>query len=332
MLNYIARRVVQIIPLLVILSVLIFIIIDLPPGDFLTMRIIQLQQSGTEIAEDEVARLTAQYGLDKPLYRRYLIWIWNIVRHGNYGRSFQWDAPVSEVIGERLALTMVVSIFTMLFSFAVAIPIGIYSATHQYTAPDYFFTFVGFIGLSIPNFLLALLLVYFSFSQLGISVTGLFSPEFIDAPWSLAKVGNMMQRIWVPIVIVGMAGTASLIRIMRGCLLDELKKQYVVTARAKGIAERRVLFRYPVRVAINPIISTIGWLLPRVISATPLVAIVLNLPTTGPMLLRALLYQDMYLAGSFVLILSVFTVIGTLVSDILLAYLDPRIRYEGVNQ
>jgi peptide/nickel transport system permease protein len=332
MLSYIGRRVLQMVPLLLVLSVLIFVIIELPPGDFLTMRIIQLQQSGTDVAEDEIARLTAQYGLDKPLHQRYFRWIWNILRHGNFGRSFQWEKPVSEVIGERLALTVTIALLTMVFTFLVAIPIGIYSATHQYTIPDYFFTFVGFIGLSVPNFLLALLLMYFAFTQLGVSVTGLFSPEYVDAPWSWGKIANMMQRIWVPIVIVGMAGTASLIRIMRGCLLDELRKQYVVTARAKGISEQRVLFKYPVRVAINPIISTIGWLLPRVISATPLVAIVLNLPTTGPMLLRALLYQDMYLAGSFVLILSVLTVIGTLISDILLAYLDPRIRYGGVSK
>ncbi len=332
MLSYIGRRFLQLIPLLLALSVIIFVVIELPPGDYLTMHILQLEQTGTEVAEEEIARLTAQYGLDKPLFQRYVLWFWNIVARGNLGRSFQWEKPVTEVIGERISLTMVLSILTLIFTYVVAIPIGIYSATHQYSFADYSLTFMGFIGLSVPSFLLALVLMYISFTQFGISVTGLFSPEFADAPWSGAKMVSMLQRIWVPIVIVGLAGTASVIRIMRGCLLDELRKQYVITARAKGITETKLLFKYPVRVAINPIVSTVGWLLPRIISSTPLVAIVLNLPTTGPMLLRALLYQDMYLAGSFVLILSVLTMIGTLISDILLAALDPRIRYGGVSE
>ena len=330
MLNYVGKRVLQLIPLLLALSMIIFIVIELPPGDYLTMYVMQLEHSGTDVAEETIVSLTAVYGLDKPFVQRYLRWIRNIVTRGDLGRSFQYDKPVTEVIGERIMLTMVLSLLSMLFTYAVAIPIGIYSATHQYSFADYLLTFAGFIGLAVPGFLLALVILYIAHTEFGVSVTGLFSPEYVGAPWSLAKVGNMLQRIWIPIILVGMAGTASLIRVMRGVLLDELRKQYVITARAKGIAEVRLLFKYPVRVAINPIVSTVGWLLPRIISITPLVAIVLNLPTTGPMLLGALLHQDMYLAGSFVLILSVLTVIGTLLSDVLLALLDPRIRYEGV--
>ena len=332
MLSYVIRRVILLIPLLFILSVISFIIIELPPGDFLTMHILQLEQSGTKVSEAEIARLTQQYGLDKPMYMRYFMWIWNIIRYGDFGRSFQWDKPVSEVLGERIALTMVISIFTLIFTWIVAIPIGIYSATHQYSLFDHIFTFLGFIGLATPNFLLALVLMWLSFTYLHIPVTGLFSPEYMDAAWSIAKVADMFKHVWVAVIVVGTAGTAGIIRVMRGCLLDELRKQYVITARAKGLAERKLLFKYPVRIAINPLISTIGWLLPQIVSGMAITAIVLNLPTTGPVLLRALMYQDMYLAGSFVMILSALTVIGSLISDILLAWLDPRIRYKGVSQ
>jgi len=311
------------------ISVLAFAIVELPPGDYLTMYIIQLEQSGTQVSEDVIARLTRQYGLDKALYQRYLLWMWNILRHGSFGRSFQWDKPVSEVIGERIALTVIVSLCTLAFVWLVSIPIGIYSATHQYSIFDYLFTFLGFVGMSVPSFLLALILMYLAFTYLDISVTGLFSPDYADAPWSWAKIGDMLQRLWVPVIVIGMAGTASLIRVMRGTMLDELRKPYVTTARAKGVSERKLLLKYPVRIAINPMVSTIGWLLPSIISGSAIVSIVLNLPTTGPVLLRALMYQDMYLAGSFVMILSTLTVIGTLISDILLAVLDPRIRYEG---
>jgi peptide/nickel transport system permease protein len=332
MLSYIIRRIVQLIPLLVGISIISFVLIELPPGDFLTMRIITLEQSGTRVSEAQIASLKQQYGLDKPLYQRYFMWIWNIIRYGNFGRSFQWDKPVSEVIGERIVLTIVISICTLIFVWMMAIPIGIYSATRQYSPFDYVFTFLGFIGLAIPNFLLALVLMWLSFAYLGIPITGLFSSEYANAAWSLAKVWDMSQHIWIPVIVIGTAGTAGLIRIMRGCLLDELRKQYVITARAKGVSERNLLFKYPVRVAINPLISTIGWLLPAIISGEAITAIVLNLPTTGPVLLRALLCQDMYLAGSFVLILSVLTVIGTLISDILLAWVDPRIRYKGISE
>jgi peptide/nickel transport system permease protein len=255
------------------------------------------------------------------------MWLGNILRDGNFGRSFQWNQPVWKVISDRLPITILISVLTLIFTYAVAIPIGIYSAVHKYGASDMILTFLGFIGLSVPPFLLALVLVFFAYSSLHIAVTGLFSPEFADAAFSFAKLGNMLKRIWIPVIIVGLSGTASIIRVMRGCLLDELKKQYVVTARSKGLAERRLLFKYPVRVAINPIVSTIGWLLPQIVSGAPLVAIVLNLPTVGPVLLRALLFQDMYLAGSIVLILSVLTLFGTLISDLLLAALDPRIRF-----
>jgi len=332
MLSYIIRRVVVLIPLLFIISIISYVIIELPPGDILTMRIMQLRKAGTRVGEAEIARLTQQYGLDKPEYIRYFKWIWNIVRYGNFGRSFEWNKPVSEVIGERIALTMVITISTMIFTWMMAIPIGIYSAVHQYSPGDYAFTFFGFIGLAIPNFLLALVLMWISFTYLGIPITGLFSPEYADAAWSLAKIWDMSKRLWVPVIVIGTAGTAGLIRVMRGCLLDELGKQYVITARAKGVSEGKLLFKYPVRMAVNPLISTIGWLLPSIISGEAITAIVLNLPTTGPVLLRALLYQDMYLAGSFILILSSLTVIGTLISDISLAWLDPRIRYKGISE
>jgi len=331
LLQYILGRIFQFVPLLVVVSILSFTLIELPPGDYLTMYIIQLEQSGTEVSEDVIARLTQQYGLDKPVYMRYLLWIWNIIRYGDFGRSFQWNKPVKEVIGERLTLTIIVSLCTLLFVWGVSVPIGIYAATHQYSILDYALTFLGFIGMSVPSFLLALVLMYVSLAYLNISVTGLFSPEYIDAPWSWARVVDLLQRLWVPILVIGLAGTASLIRVMRGTLLDELRKPYVTTARAKGLKERSLLLKYPVRVAINPMISTIGWLLPSIVSGSAIVSIVLNLPTTGPMLLRALMYQDMYLAGSFVLLLSTLTIVGTLISDILLAVLDPRIRYGGMS-
>jgi peptide/nickel transport system permease protein len=332
MLGYIARRLLQMIPLLVALSIIIFIILQLPPGDYITMYIENLRLQGTDVSQSEILHMRELYNLDKPVSQQYLIWIGNIVRHGDFGWSMAWSRPVTEIISERLLLTMIVSFLTIIFVYAVSIPIGIYSATHQYALSDYFFTFIGFIGISVPGFLLALAIIYVIFDKTGVAMTGLFSPQFESAPWSLAKVANMMTRIWLPMVIIGLSGTASLIRIVRGMLLDELQKQYVITARAKGVAERKLLLKYPVRVAINPVISTIGWLLPTIISGESLVSIVLNMPTTGPVLLKALLAQDMYLAGSFLLVTSALTVIGTLVSDILLALLDPRIRFGGVGE
>jgi len=291
-----------------------------------------LKLSGTEVSDAEIARLVKLYDLDKPLYVQYFTWIKNIVLYGDFGRSFQWNRPVSQLIGERIGLTMLISILTIFFTWVIAVPIGIYSALHQYSIFDYIFTFLGFIGLALPSFLVALLVVWGAFSTFGISVTGLFSAKFINAPWSWAKVIDMLKHIWVPMVIIGISGTAGLIRTMRANLLDELRKQYVITARAKGLPERRLIFKYPVRIAVNPLVSTIGWMLPGVVGGEVIVSIVLNIPTTGPLLYGALQSQDMYLAGSFIMILSTLTVIGTLISDILLAWLDPRVRYGGMRE
>jgi len=309
-------------------SVVAFVIIQLPPGDYLTSYIMQLEEAGTEVSEAEIASLRKQYGLDQPIYLQYFYWIYNIVCHGDFGRSFQWNKPVSELIWERIMLTAIMGLCSTVFVFAVAIPIGIYSAVRQYSIFDYFFTFIGYAGLATPNFLLALVLMFMAYKYFGASVGGLFSPQYVQAPWSIGKVLDMLSHLWIPVIVLGTAGTAGTIRVMRGCLLDELRKQYVITARAKGVKESILLFKYPVRVAINPIVSTIGWRLTTIISGAPIVAMVLSLPTTGPLMLRALMSQDMYLAGSFFLLLCILTVIGTFISDILLALLDPRIRME----
>ncbi|MEM7126174.1 MAG: ABC transporter permease [Chloroflexota bacterium] len=332
MLLYIIRRLLMLIPLLFVISVVVFMIIQLPPGDYLTTYISNLEASGVRVTEDQAAALKRQYGLELPVHRQYIRWITNILLKGDFGRSFSWNKPVSEILIERVPLTMGISLATTIFVFAVSIPIGIYSATHKYSIFDYLFTFIGFIGLSVPGFLLALVLMWGVYSTFNISVGGLFSSDFIDAPWSVARVWDMLKRIWFPILIIGMSGTAGLIRVMRGNLLDELQKQYVITARAKGVPERDVLFRYPVRIAVNPIISTVGWILPAIVGGEVLVSIVLNLQTTGPVLLQAVLFQDMYLAGSITLILSLLTVVGTLIADILLVWLDPRIRFGGVTE
>lgn len=330
MLAYITRRLLMLFPLLIVLSIVSFIVIQLPPGDYLTVHIERLRTSGIIVEEEVIARLVKEFGLDQPLYKQYFIWMKNILTQGNFGRSFQWNKPVNELIRQRLMLSVVLSLLSMILTWIIGIPIGIYSAIRQYSVFDYVFTFIGFIGLSVPSFLLALIIIWFAYSQFGIMVTGLFSQAYVDAPWSLAKVVDMLKHIWVPVIIIGMAGTAGLIRTMRANLLDELRKQYVIVARAKGLPERKLLFKYPVRIAINPMISTIGWTLPSIFSGETIVSIVLNLPTMGPLFMQALLAQDMYLAGSFVLITSFLTLIGTLLSDILLAWVDPRIRYENV--
>ncbi|MBM4458279.1 MAG: ABC transporter permease [Chloroflexi bacterium] len=330
MAGYIGRRVLQIIPLLFALSIIIFIVIQLPPGDYLTMYMQQLRNVGAAVSESEIANLTQLYALDRPIYEQYYRWITNILLRGDFGMSFQWNRPVAELVGERLLLTMTISIATLLFTWIVSLPIGIYSATHQYSLGDYALTFIGFIGISLPGFLIALVIMYSVFAVTGTAITGLFSPQFIAAPWSWAKIEDALKHVWLPMVIVGLSGTASLIRTMRAMMLDELQQQYVTTARARGVKERKLLFKYPVRLALNPMISTIGWLLPTIVSGEALVSIVLNMPTTGPMLLQSLLAQDMYLAGSILLITSTLTVIGTLLSDILLAWLDPRIRFGAV--
>jgi peptide/nickel transport system permease protein len=285
-----------------------------------------LERQGFEIREEEIANLKRLYGLDRPMYVQYFIWMKNLLS-GNLGTSLQWNKPVKEILKQRLPLTILVSLLTTIFVWSVSIPIGIYSAIHQYSLFDYIFTFIGFIGLSVPGFLLALIFLWFFFSRFGIAMTGLFSPEFINAPWSIARVIDMLKHLWFPVIIIGMSGTAGLIRTMRGNLLDELRKQYVITARAKGVPERKLIFKYPVRLAINPLISTIGWMLPGIVSGETLVSIVLNIQTIGPLLLGAVMSQDMYLAGSITMILSFLTMIGTLISDILLAWVDPRIRY-----
>ena len=327
MLSYIIRRLVYMVVLLVLLSVATFIIIQLPPGDYLTTLVANMRRANVVLSEEAVAVLSERYGLGRPLHIQYLTWFGNLLK-GDMGESFIWEAPVTEIVGERLALTVTLSISTLIVTYLIAIPIGIYSATHQYSVADYSFTTLGFVGLATPNFLLALILMFLFYKYFGWSVGGLFSPEYQLAPWSLGKVIDLIKHFPIPLLVIGTAGAASLIRIMRATLLDELAKQYVITARAKGVAERRLLFRYPVRVAVNPVVSTIGWLLPETISGATLTAIVLSLPTIGPLLLRALEAQDMYLAGSMVMLLSALGILGTLISDLLLVVVDPRIRFE----
>lgn len=324
---FIVRRLLYMIPTLIVISIISFILIQLPPGDYLTSYMATLAQSGDAVDQALLASLRRQYGLDQPTYVQYFKWVAGMFK-GNFGYSFEWNRPVSQLLGERLALTMVVSIASLLFAWAVALPIGIYSAVKQYSFFDYSFTFFGFLGLAIPNFMLALVLMYFSNQYFGTSVGGLFSSEYQNAPWSFAKFIDFLKHLWIPMIIVGSSGAAGLIRITRANLLDELRRPYVETARAKGLRESVLVLRYPVRLALNPFISTVGFIFPQIISGETITSVVLSLPTTGPLLLRALLSQDMYLAGSFVLFLAMLTVVGVLVSDILLAWLDPRIRYD----
>ena len=327
MLKYIAWRVLMMIPTLVAISIVSFVIIQLPPGDFLTSYLAQLITMGETVSEETLEALRSRYGLGAPIYVQYWTWIKGIVTQGDFGMSLLWGRPVSDLLWERVSLTVAVSLSSVLFIWFVAIPIGIYSAVKQYSIGDYIFTFFGFLGLATPPFMLALVVLWIVFSWTGSVLVGLFSPEFVGAAWSFGKVIDLFSHMWIPMIILGTAGTAGTIRVIRAQMLDELPKPYVVTARAKGVSELKLLFKYPVRIALNPFFSTLGWLLPRLIAGEVLVSIVLNLPTTGPLLLGALVNQDMYLAGSFMLILSTLTVIGTLISDILLAWVDPRIRY-----
>ena len=332
MLSYIIRRLLIMIPTLVAISIISFTIIQLPPGDFLTTYVAERNARGETVDPTEVESLRQRFGLDQPMYIQYLRWSWNFL-HGDFGHSFEWNRPVSSLIAERIPLTIVISFTTLLFTWLVSVPIGIYSAVRQYSWVDYLLTFIGFIGLATPSFLFALVLLWFSYAYLGMSIGGLFSPEYLEAPWSWAKILDLLKHLWIPVIIVGTAHTAKFIRIIRGNLLDELKKPYVTAARAKGLSEARLILKYPVRVAINPLVSTIGWTLPELISGIAITAVVLNLPTSGPLLLSALRSQDMQLAGGFIMLLSFLTVIGTLISDILLAWVDPRIRFgarEGV--
>ncbi|MGC8779636.1 MAG: ABC transporter permease [Anaerolineae bacterium] len=327
MLEYIGRRLLLLIPTVIMISIISFIIIQLPPGDFLTSYIMTLESAGQLVDQALIDQLKAQYGLDQPIYIQYLKWVAGMFR-GEFGQSLTWKTPVKELIWERVGLTFAISLASLLFIWAVAFPVGIYSAIKQYSIGDYLFTFISFLGLGVPPFLLALVVMWIAFSKFGISVGGLFSVEFQDAPWTWAKVWDLIQHLWIPMVVLGMGGTAGLIRIMRANLLDELHKPYVTTSRAKGMPEVKLIIKHPVRVALNPFVSTVGWTLPGLVSGSVIVSVVLNLPTTGPLLLRALMSQDMYLAGTIVLMLSVLTVIGTLISDILLAWLDPRIRLQ----
>lgn len=327
MIEYIIRRIFYMIPTVVAVSIVAFIVIQLPPGDFLTVLVAEMAAQGEAIDQGVLIALKERYGLGQPLYEQYWKWISGIVLRGDFGQSFQWNQPVNRLIWDRMALTFMLALATLLFTWAVALPIGIYSAIRKYSIGDYAATFVGFIGLATPGFLIALVLMYISFRYFGHTVGGLFSPEYVDAPWSWARFVNMLQHLWIPMIVLGAAGTAGLIRTMRANLLDELSKPYVVTARAKGLSETRLLLKYPVRVALNFFVSAQNNILVVLLSGAVIVSIVLSLPTTGPLLLRSLLAQDMFLAGSFILIYSVLNVISTLLSDIALAWLDPRIRY-----
>jgi peptide/nickel transport system permease protein len=326
MIQYLVRRLLVVVPTLAVISIISFIIIQLPPGDYLTAYVAQLRASGDSVDAAEIAALTKRYGLDQPMHVQYLKWIWGVL-HGDFGRSFEFRRPVGELIWGRMGLTVAVSASAMLFQWIVALPIGIYSAVKQYSISDYTFTFLGFIGLAIPDFMLALVLMWGANSLFGLSIGGLFSKEFIDAPWSWARVVDLLKHLWIPMIILGMSGTAGLIRTMRATMLDELQRPYVTTARAKGLRERRLVLKYPARVALSPFISTVGWSIPKIISGATIISVVLSLPTTGSLLLKSLMSQDMYLAGSFILLLSLLTVLGTLMSDVLLAWTDPRIRY-----
>ncbi len=328
MLLYIGKRILYMIPTLFIISIISFIIIQLPPGDFLTSYAAQLRAEGDSVDEAMLDALRERYGLGQPIYVQYYKWISGIVLRGDWGQSMEWQKPVKDLIWERIGLTMLLSGTTMLFSWVVSIPVGVYSATHQYSFLDYAMTMISFVGVGMPGFLVALVVMWFAMSKLGINVGGLFSQEYILAPWSWAKFVDMLKHIWIPILVLALGSTAGGIRTTRANLLDELRKPYVVTARAKGLPERKVIWKYPVRVALSPFFSTVGWSLASLVSGTTLVAMVLSLQTTGPLLLRALTSQDMYLAGSFILLLSALTVVGSLISDILLAIVDPRIRLE----
>ncbi len=326
MLGYVVRRLLLMIPTLFAISLVAFIIIQLPPGDYLTSVIMTSAASGATIDQSELAQLEARYGLGQPIHIQYLNWVWGFVQ-GDFGWSFQHNRPVSELIWDRIGWSFAISVLSLVLVWFVAFPLGVYAAVRQYSWGDYITALFGFIGLATPDFLLALILLYIAFAWFNQSVGGLFSPEFVEAAWSWAKFGDLVQHLWIPVVILGTNGIAGFTRIMRANLLDELRKPYVTTARAKGVSERRLIFKYPVRIASNPFISSSGGLIAGLISGEIIVSNVLSLPTTGPMLLGALRSQDMYLAASFIMILSILTLIGVLISDIALAWFDPRIRY-----
>lgn len=327
MLRYILRRLLATIPFILLVSFTVFVLIQLPPGDFVTSYAAKLSASGDTVDAATLAQMRIRFGLDQPFLVQYFHWISGIVLHGDFGYSFEWQAPVSKLIGQRMLLTLVLTLLTLGFTWAVALPIGIYSAVRKYSLGDYAFTFFGFVGLAIPTFLTGLVLMYVAVVQFGQDLTGLFSSRYANAPWSWARVGDLMQHLWIPVIILGTSSAASMIRVVRANLIDQLYQPYVVTARAKGLKESTLLLRYPVRLALNPFISTLGWILPNLVSGAVITSIILNLPTAGPLLLQSLLSQDIYLSGAFLLLLCLMTVIGTLLSDILLVLIDPRIRY-----
>ena len=328
MLIFLARRLALALITCAMISILTFVIIRLPPGDFVDAYIANLAASGSTVTAEQATVMRREYGLDRSVVAQYGLWISKVAR-GDFGISMMWRRPVTEVIGDRLWLTMVVSFSALFLTWMIALPIGIYSAVRQYSIGDYAFTMLGFIGLAIPNFLLALILMYAGFRYFGLAIGGLFSAEFAEAPWSWARLWDLAKHVPLPASVLALAGSAQLIRIMRANLLDELRKPYVVTARAKGISERRLLLKYPVRAALNPFASAVAYIFPYLVSGSIVVSLVLGLPTVGPLLLQALVAQDMFLAGSIVLLLGIMTVVGTLISDLLLMWIEPRIRLQG---
>jgi peptide/nickel transport system permease protein len=324
--RFLLRRLLAVLPTLAAVSFVAFAIIQLPPGDFLDSYIAQLRSQGDAVRESDILELRDRYGLDEPLVVQYWRWISGIVLRGDFGVSFEWNRPVSELLWDRIGYSAALSVAALLVTWIIAFPIGVYSALRPYTVGDYALNVVGLFGIATPSFLVALVLMYIAFSQFGASVGGLFSPEFRDAPWSWARVADLLTHLWIPLLVIATNGTAALIRVLRANLLDELHKPYVVAARARGLSEVHLTAKYPVRIALNPFVSTLGWVLVAIVSGEAIISIVLNLPTTGPLLLQALKAQDMYLAASFILLLSVLTVLGTVISDLLLAWLDPRIR------
>ncbi len=328
MFRYIAHRLLIMAPTLVAISFVVFVVIQLPPGDYLTTLIEELRELGEPADLKQIEALREEYGLDKPFMLQYLDWVAGLLQ-GNLGYSFEYEQPVAEVVGDRLWLSFIVSFATIIFTWIVAFPIGVYSATHQYSWADNSLTFIGFLGLATPNFLLALVMVYLANVWFGTEIGGLMDERYIGQPWTWGKIVSILEHLWIPVIVIGTSGTAGMIRRLRANLLDELQKQYVVTGRAKGLPPFKLLMKYPLRMSLNPFISDIGDLLPQVISGAVIVSVVLNLPTTGKMLYDALLSQDMFLAGSFLMFLALLTVIGVLISDLALALLDPRIRLQG---
>lgn len=327
MLQYILRRLLFMIPIVVLVSIIIFFIIQLPPGDIVSRMVADMTQNGETVTSQQIAEMRAAYGLDKPMIVQYYEWMKGIITEGDFGYSYAFNRPVLSIIQERLGITIFVSVITMFFTYCVAIPIGIYSAVRQYSFGDYLFSMIGFLGMATPSFLLAIILMISSYYMFGNPLLGLVSPEFLETGWSFGKLLDLLGHMVIPIIVIGLGGTCGLIRIMRGQMLDEMNQQYVVTAQSKGLSERRILLKYPTRAAINPMVSTIGWSLESILTGSTITAIVLNLPTQGPVMHKALLSQDMYLAGTWLLFMTVLIILGTLISDILLAWLDPRIRY-----